>query len=201
MALPQGINFRETQAFVTDISPATYEGGNNGTPASGAYPSTSPQGNSIGFETNTSAGYQTRNRNAGNDARLAGTAFTDGAIGGAHTYRIDLPSAGVYNIGCACGEANYATTTAIVIKDGASTLAAIAGTATTGANLFRDATDTEYSAANWPSSQTLVPRTFSSTIFRVLISDAGPGAALCFVAHVYIELSSLSPKRFALSPG
>lgn len=180
MAFPQGINFRQTIGYVTDGANEDAEliGAGGGTET---YPRTTAQGNNVGWET-VAATYQGRDRNSGNDRRLAGINRKDG--GSATDYRIDLPAPGNYKVGLAAGDASYARDTQVDLYDTSSSLGSLATGSTGAGNNFKDATNTEYSAANWPTSQTLVQFTFSTTICRFRFLDTGGENP---AAHVYIE--------------
>src|SRR4051812_2578381 len=101
MAFPQGIDFRSSAGFVTDPTNYDYEISDGGN-----YPRTSVQGNTVGYESPTAGNEQTRNRNAGNDARIAGFAYSSN-LSTVTLYRIDAP-VGDYNIGFGSGDASYA---------------------------------------------------------------------------------------------
>lgn len=87
MAFPQGVDFRSTAGFVTDPANFTVDAGTT------VYPTASPQGNNIGWV--STSGLSSRNRSASVDPRLAGMVFGTNI---ASTFKIDLPSAGTYNI-------------------------------------------------------------------------------------------------------
>lgn len=181
MSFPQGIDFRSTNAYVTDVSPSTHhtaaDVGGDGSGVS--YPTTTAQSNTVGFENNSLSSRQFRDRNSGNDPRLAGMVFT---AFNPDYFRIDLPSAGDYSIRTAAGDPNYANNTKITLYDNVTSLGVLSQTATTASNKFRDATDAEYTAANWVTSNTAVTKTFASTICRFL-----PDINNCTLSHVYIE--------------
>lgn len=162
MAFPQGINFRGTSGYVTD--PANYDPELTAS-GNGDYPRTTAQGNTVGWETMGGGLYQTRDRLAANDPRLAGTNRTDNTQD--IDFRIDLPASGNYNIGLAAGDASYSWGCAIDLLDTNSNLGHLSTGSTSGAQRFKDATDTEYTNVTWPTSQTLVSKTFSTTICRV----------------------------------
>jgi hypothetical protein len=175
MAYPQGINHRLSAIYVTDGVNEDY-----GIEARGPYPWTTAQGNNVGWEidgpadiTNT----QHRNRNAGNDARIAGMVgvFT------ASRFRFDLPSAGNYNIGLGAGDANYAQAVGCDVYDSGSSLGTLTTGSTSGAQKFKDATDTEYTNVTWPTSQSVVSKTFSTTICR--FQPTGD----VWLCHMYVE--------------
>lgn len=182
MALPQGIDFRETAGFITDPANHTSE---LTLSDPGNYPTTTPQGNTVGYEGLVAAQIGSRDRLSTNDARLAGLHFTNTAS--IATYRIDLPAAGVYKIRIALGDASYAQNAKCELFDDTTSLGVLSSTATTAANNFRDATDAEYSAANWPASNTAVVKTFASTICRFKMGSTA--AATYAWAHVYVESS------------
>jgi len=160
MAFPQGVNFRATAGFVTDPANYTYEISTNPN-----YPTTSPQGNNIGW---TVTNGTTRDRNAGNDPRLAGL----GGGGSADIYEIDLPSAGSYTISLAMGDANYGgSNNKAEVFDDSSSLGVLFSGASTIANSFLDATGVLRTAANWPSQNVGVSKTFSTTKCKIRIGD------------------------------
>ena len=181
MALPQGINFRNSAGYVTDGANEDYEIGTTLN-----YPRTSAQGNSVGWETG-STGYliDTRDRNSGNDRRLAGITF-EGNTNRYIQYRIDLPSAGTYNFRLAMGDASAALAVSYFeLYDTSSLLSTQTDMSTSGANSFKDATGTEYTAANWPGSNTAVQVVFSTTICRLRVGATGSNFPR--IAHFYIE--------------
>jgi hypothetical protein len=181
MGFPQGINFRDTPGFVTD---STYEDPEhaNGTLSNIAtYPRTTVQGNNVGWE-DLPSGINTRDRNAAIDRRLAGTHFSSQPT--KVTYRIDLPAAGAYKIRLAAGDASNAARSDVELFDTVTSLGTLASGATALGG-FDDATNTEYTAANWPGSNTQAAKTFASTICRLTLGDGtNTGAS---VNHVYIE--------------
>lgn len=178
--MQQGLNFRATSGFVTDISPATFQ-----VTGSINYPFTSPQGNAIGVETISGSGIGTRDRNASLDARLAGINFQNNDGSSFAVYRIALPLAGTYNIRLAAGDASGQANVSILLKDSATTFATITGT-TSAANRWFDATNVERTNITWPTSNVILSRTFTSTIFRIQV---GPLSAAFSntIAHVSIE--------------
>lgn len=167
-----GLNFRESSGYVTDPSGTTYalpQGVTN-------YPTTR---GGLTFGTLADFQFDARDRDSGNDARIAGMMFS-GATG--QQYRIDLPDgAGDYDIWCALGDAAAAGTYGLLIKDGAgSTLATISGT-TTG-NDFIDATNTLRTAAAWPGSNASARLTFTAS-YMLLEAPANQ----IRLAHIALE--------------
>jgi hypothetical protein len=97
VALPQGIAFRSTVGFVTDGANDYAE-----VLAIGSYPNyptTSTQGNTVGWEQAPTSKFD---YNAGADPRIAGIHGRTSAA--TADYRIDLPSTGSYNVRSAIGD-------------------------------------------------------------------------------------------------
>lgn len=188
MALPQGVNFRETSGFVTDGAdehPSVATAGN--VVSSDTYPTTSAQGNDVGWEgVDGSSDHGTRDRNSGVDARFAGMHFM-GSSAGNDDFRIDLPSTGDYLVRCAAGQMVYSGSVKLDLYDGTTLLRNLAETATTAGGNFRDATDVEHSNTDWPTNNNSVTETFSTTICRFRLGDGTSNAVL---AHVYIEAAA-----------
>jgi hypothetical protein len=186
MALPQGVNFRSTAGYVSDPTNYDYE-----ISSVVDYPRTTVQGNNIGWEsTNFGGGPQYRNRNSGNDARLAGEAFYDD-LARAARYRIDLPSAGSYSVGLAVGDPIYVATSYIQLYDDLTLLSTLVNGTTSAAQRFFDATGTEYTNLTWPTSQTLVQFSFSSSILRIIA--AGDGVHQMLMNSLYVESANPPP--------
>jgi len=162
MAFPQGINFRATSGYVTDPANFTYEITNGG---GTDYPTTTPQGNNIGWETVGGGGIDARDRTTGNIAQLAGMNRINTAAN-VSTYRVDLPSAGTYTFNSGHGDASYAVPTNFEVYDTTTQLTSLAGTATTAANKFRDAANNEWANTAWAANNVGVNRTFATTICR-----------------------------------
>jgi hypothetical protein len=183
MALPQGINFRKTSSYVTD-------GVNEYAQIAGSlnYPTTTPQGNNVGWESIDGGVISIRNQSTSVDRRLAGLHFTN--YPGA--YRIDLPSAGSYNIRAAFGDATGAVRAEAYLKDNNTQVATLATRKALSADQFIDATDvTRVSSAAWVSSNAPLLQAFSSSIMRVLIGG-GPTSNDYAIAHLYVESVSLT---------
>lgn len=188
MALPQGINFRDTAGYVTDngaqgddkeIGDAGHQG------PSVAYPHTSAQGNNVGWES-ALAQFDARDRVNTNDRRLAGVHYQATTQ---HDYRIDLPSAADYSVRIAAGDGSYTITTKIELLDTTTSLGVLCNGSTGAANSFFDAGGTIRTAANWPGQNTLVTKTFATTICRF---RCGTGAIDMSIAHVYVEAAPVA---------
>lgn len=174
MAYPQGINFRASAGYVTDVSPATSE-----VSANADYPRTTPQGNTVGWEAPGPG--NSRDRTTANDARLAGCHFN---VNSGTAFRFDLPAPGSYNVRAAFGDpSSSGNATAWSLLDTAAVLATLSTGTQATANTFRDATNALRTAAAWPSSNAALPATFASTICRIR-SDS---TAANMVSHIYIE--------------
>lgn len=182
MALPQGINFRASAGYVTDGANEDYD-----IASRGAYPWTTAQGNNVGWITQSSVNY--RDRTTGNDRRIAGSCFID-----TDDFRIDLPSTGDYNVGIAAGDANYAQEVNWELFDNTSSLGTLTTGSTSAGERFKDATNTEYTDSTWPTSQTLVTKTFTSTIMKVSATEVTGQ----WVAHIYVESAGAAPRRWIL---
>lgn len=175
MALPQGIAFRNTAGYVTD---GANDYGETAM-ASTNYPTTSTQGNNVGWETGN---VDTRNRLTSVDARIAGIALT--YVNGVVTYRIDLPSTGNHDIRAFCGDVDSSGPTIVEFFDTTTSLGtAISGTPAYGSGY--DATGVEYTAANWPGSNSVKSVSMGSTIFRVKVGATG--SSNYRIGYVYIE--------------
>lgn len=194
MAYPQGANFRQNLAFVTDGANEHFEAGTG----VGTYPTTTAQGNTVGWEDDgLLLTLQVRDRNSGNDRRLAGMHF-DTTLDNIN-YRFDLPSAGTYNIRAANGEANYARTCRMDLYDTSSSLGTLINGSTGAANSFLDATNTVYTAANWPGSNTAVSKTFTTTICRFRFPRSSFSET--WVAHLYVESGGSASRLAYLGAG
>ena len=184
MSLPQGINFRSTLSYVTDGANEEMENDSGGG-GNANYPHTTANGIVVGWET-TSSTYQARDRNAGNDRRLAGINFNGTA--GKFDYRIDVPSAGNYDIIVAMGDPSYAQTVDCEIFDGASSLGVIISGSTGAANSFKDQRNSTWTAANFFANTSPLTITLTGTILRFRFGSAGGTTGQ--VAHIKVAASA-----------
>lgn len=177
MAYPQGINFRATLAYVTDGAADSCELG----AASGgvAYPRTTAQGNTVGWEGGGSG--NERNRSTTNDNRLAGLHFFNSVT---KNFRFDLPAAGKYNIRLAAGDASNNANVGWSLIDNATSLGVLASGTGGAVNSFKDASNVSRTAAAWPGNNVAVAFTFASTICRF---RSDPTVAGNSIAHAYVE--------------
>lgn len=178
MAFPQGIPFRATTAYVTD------SGDDSGEAPDGVfsyytaanYPRTTAQGNNCGWETVYGSDNDSRNRNTAG-GRLAGHQFVSGGRTEPR-WRLDLPSAGDYNIRLAIGDYNYSGTRGnTVIQDGTTDVLSVTGTTTAGQRWI-DATGVERtSVSDWNNNNAASLETFASTILRFRLDTVSGAAA------------------------
>lgn len=169
-----GFDFRATSGYVTDPANCSADVGTGAT-----YPNVYGNGATAGWDSSI---LDSRDRNSGNDARLAGDMFL--ATSAARTFRIDLPSTGSYDIRMAIGDASYsiASTNKWELFDNASSLATATG-GTSASQRFLDATNTEYTNATWSGSNTAITKTFTSTILNFKIGD---GTNTAWITHLRV---------------
>lgn len=187
MAFPQGIDFRNTSGYVSDPTNCDYEIGSTNN-----YPRTTAQGNTVGWESGAAFNLNRRNRNSGIDARLAGLHFLSGLSG--NVYRIDLPSAGSYDVRIAAGDATYANNCAWDLQDTSTLLTSLTTGATTVGGRWKDATNTQYTAANWVSSNTPYAATFSTTIMRVVSTNNSAS-----ISHLHVAAAGGGTNTYTLA--
>lgn len=180
MAFPQPVNFRDNVGYVTDGAGEDWDRGFG----NASYPKTSAQGNTYGTEQG-SFHWNGADRDNTNDRRLAGICYT---TTNGDTWRIDLPASGSYDIRFAAGDAAAAQGVGWDLYDTTTSLGNLTTGSTSGAQKFKDATDTEYTNLTWPGSNTAVNKTFSTTICR-LKSVLG-GAGISLMAHFRIDAAA-----------
>ncbi len=173
MSIDVGYNFRSSVGFVTD-------GANQYFVDNISYPTTLG-GLSVGW----SVGVSLRDRNSGIDVRLAGIHFVTGS---SDNFRIDLPSTGDYDIWLAAGDASSQIGTGWDLLDNTTVFQSISNSNNASGD-FRDATDTNYSTANWPGSNTKITRTFGSTIFKLKVRDLTFNG-LAAIAHIRVATAA-----------
>ena len=179
MGYAQGIDFRSTEAFVTDVAPNTFEVNN-----SADYPFTTPQGNNVGWEDKPGNIW---NRNSSIDARLAGCHLIP-VTTVTRKYRFDLPSATSYILRCAVGDENAAALTIarLQVFDSTTSLGVIVTESTIASSTFADATGARWSDVDWPANNSSTTETFASTILRFGIG--GTTTLNSFpIAHLFVS--------------
>jgi len=158
-AWTKGFDFRATSGFVTDDANYTYV-----LPAD-TYPTTR---NSVTFgwvvDGNTVSG---ADRNSGAIPQLAGINFVAGLQGASPTYfRVDLPSAGTFDVTLGLGDASFAQVNMRVeVRDTSTSkfFVLTGGDFSTSANHFVDASGVDRTAAAWPTDEVAVSTVFATT--------------------------------------
>lgn len=163
MAFPQGCNFRATSGHTTDGADEDFIG------ASTTYPYTTAQGNNVGWVTGFLPS-DSRDRDNTNDRRITGH---NSVSSGTARFRIDLPSTGNYDVELGSYE-NTGANSSVAIYDDTSLVSTLTSDVAIN-NDAADATGTVYSLANWPSSQTAVNLSFSTTTFIAYVTHGGTG--------------------------
>ncbi len=174
------VNWRASSGYVTDGAGQTYF-----IATGDAYPTTRG-GLTFGYE---DAGTDARDRTTSNDVRLAGTGYS-AAGSAARLFRLDLPSAGNYDVRIAVGDPNFASSDYgrdfdVRIRD--TTTEVLQVTGATGTGQFLDATSVARSAAAWPGSNVAATLTFATTILRVY---APLGDSRTMVSHIRVTVSA-----------
>ena len=187
-----GFNFRDTAIYVTDGADEIYVLGETSSTVRAT-----ANGNSATFH--WSSGLETRNRNAGGDARLAGVNFA--WSNGTRVLYVTLPQAGTYIVRLAMGDNDTDFGGSVLyINDGATNKLTIEDTVIL-ADHYNDASGVDRTRAAWPGSNVAVELTFASTDFRLQLGPAGdPGAYYrgSPIAHLYLEyVPSFIPYPFA----
>lgn len=183
----QEINFRGTTAYGSGDSADAYV--QNTAAGSNNYPTTTPQGVTVGWDTGLSIEHRDVPHGVTPDIRLLGLAASSPGSGQGE-YRVDLPSTGTYRIRLAMGDDdNTRPNQKCEIFDNTTSKGVAIATGSSN-HFWRDATDVEYNAANWVTSNSPVDITFSSTIAKFLFGDGTNNWA---VAHIRIESVSGGP--------
>lgn len=184
----KGFNFRSTVAFVTDGTneiPITHTAGNIGP----AYPSSKTvDGDTFNIGWSSAGSDGARDRTNTSPPRLAGVHFKSNN-GTQNTFRVNLPSAGVYAITLAIGDSNAIVTPYWQIVDDSSVLESVDKTVSpTTPDQYYDATGVlRTSAATWVSGNVEKEYTFASTVFNIRIGTTGAGAGNTHIAHLGIR--------------
>lgn len=174
----QEINFRNTSGFRTGDSADAYIQ----TAISINYPTTTSQGNDVGWENGTmEASENNHNDASGVDVRLAGMHFRDAS----RDYRIDLPNTGTFKFRLGMVDHAYAGVAhKCEIFDTSTSRGVLCDDASAAQHNVIDAQGSELSEANWPSSNAWSDdMTFTSTICRVRF----PNTAYWAIAHITVE--------------
>jgi hypothetical protein len=190
-----GINFRATSGYVTDGTDETY------CRADDAYPTTRG-GWTFGWEA-IPAITNDRDRTTITDRRLAGVNFSGSTTFTDARFRVDLPSAGNYDIHAAFGDDQAQPDSYFRFLDTTTVLFTSSERLAINFAQFVDATDTLHtSPANWVANESLRNEDFATTIFRCDIANApSGGAANTMVAHLRLVQQSAGSSVSALIGG
>lgn len=185
------VNFRQTVGYRSDDGADAYvETGLN------AYPYPSGLGYTVGWET-PDGSFSYFNRTTGGDARLGGVVLMPSWT--VNQYRIDLPSAGTYEIAAAFGD-NYAYQTSLVhniFRDNTTQFGSTVGPIDTAIQGFVDATGVEHAGgAAWVTNNTRITRTFVSTIFRTERVYGGLNVRIAHLGVYPVEGGTVLPIFF-----
>ena len=181
MAFKEGINFRATSGYVTDGTDETHCIHTDGFPTVRA-------GATFGWESGGTP--DSRDRNSGLDARLAGINFFTNVGTNQATWRMDLDTATDHDIRLALGDAASTQDDQYCeVIDGSTTFITIDETGnTTPQEDYIDATDViRTSASDWVTNNAKVTRTFGSTILRVTIGNPVNQTNASTIAHIFAE--------------
>jgi hypothetical protein len=134
--------------------------------------------------------------NAGSVEQLEGVVYIENVRPKAQCeFRVDC-GAGTFDVRLAMGQYLYASGPfRVTFLDGADStpVLTVDGTATTTTQRWRDAVDTEYTEANWVSSNTPVQVTISSSYMRIQFGREGPGeTTYTAVAHLGLSVGTPS---------
>jgi len=172
-----GFNFRATSGYVTDLSPDTYSLGV-------IYPETRG-GATFGFSSDLTG--NSRNRDNTTNAHFAGLVFD--SQNQVEYFRVDIVAGGTYSIRMAIGDYNNLETgIKVVVKDTTSMPSSCTPSASatvTGSTTvtfgFLDALASEYTATNWPASNTANICTFTTGQMRFYIGDGTNATGLAYI--------------------
>jgi len=176
MAWDKGFNFRATVGFVTDGTNEQFVAGSQ------TYPTTN-NGVTYGWDANISG--NDRDRDNTNDRRLAGV-NSNPNLGTRNTFRVDLPATGQYIITLAMGDTSSQAFECIEFQDNTTSFLTLTGIVNLGTS-WADNTGTQYTNATWPGSHATLTRTFTSTIFNVILGSTTAQANSSPIAHLFIS--------------
>ena len=195
MALTKGWDFRDTAVYVTDPANCTYVLGQND-----LYPTTR---NSTTFGWNAFADIS-RNRDNTVDARLAGDNRQDNS-GTQANWRLDLPNAGTFTTTLAMGTAGIFSSAKnyVEIKDNTTSVFTNNDTGGFSAGHHNDATNTDYTSAAWPGSNTTANLTFATTTLFLYIGTPTAQSDFSAINHVFLNevVSTSHPLLSCLGAG
>ncbi len=185
----QGFNFRATASFVSDPLNTTH------VLATTAYPTTV---GGVTFGWKSTAVVMSRDRSTSIDPRLAGINYVSNGKPG--TFYVDLPSPGNYYLSLAIGDNAYtqcATMCQVQFLDGSTVLGTVSGNPKVG--YFEDATGQTWSAANWPSSNMVLPLTLAGKQLTVVVGTTSNSGDVTPIAFLGVSQSSGGSPNFTIS--
>lgn len=185
MAWDKGFDFRQNAVFsgVTDPTDCTYALDSDTSPTTR---------NSVTFQWSvTGSAVDGRDRNNGNDPRLAGINFFGNGLGETATFTVTLPATGDYDIYAAFGDASGDQTIAAEWGDNGS-YTTIANNVNTGAaNSFIDAAGNLRTHAQWVADSarggTARRVTMTTTTFQIRLAGLSSVAQNSAISHLFIS--------------
>jgi len=184
-----GFNFRSSLGYVTDGANDAFSDPNG----SDTYPTTETiGGESIVFGmTQRGNSQRSRDRNSGIDVRLAGHYGSANNATTISIFRVDLPATGNYDITLGANDASYASTCYLKLLDNTTEIIHHSAVSVASGSAM-DANGNVYTHANWPSSNTPINHTFTSTTLFIEIGDTGGSAGDTSLSHLHITSISAS---------
>jgi hypothetical protein len=175
----RGFNFRDTAGYVTDVSETYVLGADTYPPTRG--------GVTFGWDSAATG----IDRDNTNDRRIAGIHYAFGTL----TFRVDLPNPADFLIHLGLGDTSQAPDhSQIDVQDTAAPVLTVTNDRNVGPYRWTDATGTQYSFANWPSSEAPVQRTFATAILNAVLSTPDGAWTLSHIALSEVA-SAVSPAR------
>src|SRR5271165_2971576 len=201
-----GIDFRNTQNYVTDPSYAVFDNCvNDGTTAQTR---TNSNGQSVTWQWSQRCNGAMDQSNSV-DPRLAGADNVYTPSGG-ETLTITVPQPGTYNIGFATGtslgnQCGGGKCPNFIFKDGASgTQLFTVNPNNPGTGHFIDAANNNWTAAQWPASNQQQPVTLTGTTLTVSIAS-GNAPSIAHIRITYVQQQnftlSASPASLSIQQG
>jgi hypothetical protein len=190
-----GFDFRATTGYVMDPSYAA--------PVTGeTFPHTYTNGAgatiSAGFVGGSNVSCQDSSTTV--DPRLAGVCYNSSSNGSSPyytTFEVTLPATGATTISLAAGQNPYPQSQYITLLDNGVPFA-ILPNIYTNPGTFSDATGTVYAAGSWPSANTPITHTFTSTTFTIQIGSTSPEIAYTTLAYLAITQATTPPSTLDL---
>jgi hypothetical protein len=169
-----GVNFRAAATGVTDGANETYSVGD-------IYPTQRTVGN-LAVTFGWLSAVDSRTRNTSGDRRLAGFNFVNGQA----TFRVDLPSAGTYDLRMALGEKDNSQHAAIQVLDDTIVVLTIPDKEVHSSH-YVDATGVDRTLNDWPNKNAAkTGLIFKSTKLIVKVGVTGQNHSYV-IAHLFIH--------------